>query len=239
MKHISSAIILTLIVAASVCGCSRKPPSIEEQRAEMVSRQIEQRGIRDPRILNAFRQIPREEFVLEKFRDHAYDDLEAPSGFGQSLDRPFENAIMIKALEIGPEDRVLEVGTGSGYLASLLGRMAREVYTIEIEPEIAQDARERLKRLGYANIEVRTGDGFIGWPEHAPFDAIVMAASPNRVPEPLEKQLAEGGRIVLPLGGSEKFQVLTLFRKKGGKLVKETEITPTTFVPMKGKILEE
>ncbi len=224
------------IVVACGPSCTRKPKTLEEQRAEMVERQIEMRGITEGTILKAFDTVPREEFVIEKFREHAYDDVEAPSGFGQSLDRPYENALMIKALDIGPGERVLEVGTGAGYLASLLSRIAGEVYSIEIEPEIAEDARQRLKRLGYDNVEVKTGDGFLGWPEHAPFDAIVMAASPNRVPEPLKKQLAEGGRIVLPLGGAEKFQVLTLFEKVDGKLVKKAEITPTTFVPMKGII---
>jgi len=224
------------IVVASGPSCSRKPKTFAERRAEMVERQIEMRGITEETILKAFGTVPREEFVIEKFREHAYDDVEAPSGFGQSLDRPYENALMIKALDVRPGERVLEVGTGAGYLASLLSRIAGEVYSIEIEPEIAEDARKRLKRLGYDNVEVKTGDGFLGWPEHAPFDAIVMAASPNRVPEPLKKQLAEGGRIVLPLGGAEKFQILTLFVKVDGKLVKKAEITPTTFVPMKGII---
>jgi protein-L-isoaspartate(D-aspartate) O-methyltransferase len=239
MKHISSAIVLTLIVAAVVCGCSRKPKSLEEQRSEMVRTQIRNRGIRDEAILKAFGAVPREEYVIDKYREHAYDDIEAPSGFGQSLDRPFENAIMIRALDVGPGDRVLEVGTGSGYLASLLAKIAKEVYTIEIEAEIAEDARQRLSKLGYENITVKTGDGFIGWAEHAPFDAIVMAASPNRIPGPIAKQLAEGGRLVLPLGGTEKFQQLVLFIKKNGRMVEKMKLSPTSFVPMKGKILEK
>lgn len=243
MRHfLRIALVLTfsvLLVSGPLAGCSRKPQSFDEQRAEMVRQQLKQRGIRNPRVLSAFRAVPREEYVLERYRDHAYDDLEVPSGFKQTLDRPFENAIMIEALEIGPSDTVLEVGTGSGYLASLLSRIAKQVYTIEIVPDIAHDARQRLRKLGYTNIEVKTGDGFVGWPEHAPFDAIVMAASPNRIPTPIAEQLKEGGSLVLPLGGAEKFQELMLFRKKDGKMVQEAKLSPTTFEPMKGKILEE
>jgi protein-L-isoaspartate(D-aspartate) O-methyltransferase len=227
-----------LLACATILSCSSKPANFPDKRAEMVTRQLKQRGIRDPRVLAAFATIPREEYVIEKYRDHAYDDLEVPSGFKQSLDRPFENAIMIEALEIDPSDKVLEVGTGSGYLASLLSKIGSKVYTIEIVPEIADDARKRLSRLGYTNIEVKTGDGFLGWPEHAPFDAIVMTASPNRIPKPITEQLKEGGRLVLPLGGSEKFQELVLFRKKDGKMVEEAKLSPTAFEPMKGKILE-
>jgi protein-L-isoaspartate(D-aspartate) O-methyltransferase len=231
--------VMAIALLLSLQGSCSKPKSLEEQRSEMVRTQIKNRGIRDEAILKAFNSVPREEYVIEKYREHAYDDLEAPSGFGQSLNRPFENAIMIRALDLGPGDRVLEVGTGSGYLASLIGKIAKEVYTIEIEPDIAEDARQRLKRLGYGNITVKTGDGFVGWAEHAPFNAIIMAASPNRVPAPLKKQLAEGGRLVLPLGGSEKFQQLVLFIKKDGRMVEKMKLSPTSFVPMKGKILEE
>jgi len=232
----ASALVALALLISLQAACSGKPKSFAEMRADMVERQLKRRGIRDDRTLAAFSTVPREEFVIEKFRGHAYDDVEAPSGFGQSLDRPYENAIMIEALDIQPGERILEVGTGSGYLASLLSKVGGEVYTIEIEPEIAEDARQRLKRLGYGNVEVKTGDGFLGWPEHAPFDAIVMAASPNRVPEPIARQLAEDGRLVLPLGGAEKFQQLVLFIKKDGKLAKERILTPTTFVPMKGII---
>ena len=235
----TSSAILAIALLVSLQGSCSKPKSLEEQRATMVRTQIKNRGIKDEAILRAFGAVPREEYVIEKYRKHAYDDLEAPSGFGQSLDRPFENAIMIQALEVGPENKVLEVGTGSGYLASLLAQIAKEVYTIEIEAEIAEDARQRLKKLGFENITVKTGDGFVGWKEHAPFDAIVMAASPNRIPGPIAKQLAEGGRLVLPLGGSEKFQQLVLFIKKNGRMVEKMKLSPTSFVPMKGKILEE
>lgn len=232
--------LLTIFVATAIlASCSGKPATSEEKRAEMVRTQLKQRGIRNKSILKAFMTVPREEYVIEKYKENAYDDVEAPSGFGQSLDRPYENAIMINALDIEPGDRILEVGTGSGYLASLMAAIAGNVYSIEIEPEIAEDARKRLKRLGYDNIFVRTGDGFVGWPEHAPFDAIVMTASPNRIPAPIADQLVEGGRLVLPLGGTEKFQELVLFKKVNGKMIEKKRLSPTTFVPMKGKILEE
>lgn len=205
----------------------------------MVRTQIEQRGIKDPKILNSFLIVPREEFVLPQFKQNAYDDVEAPLGHGQTLDRPYENAEMIRALEIKPADRVLEVGTGSGYLASLMSKIAKDVYTIEIEPDIAAEARDRIKKLGYSNIEVVTGDGFLGLPDRAPFDAIVLTCSPDTVPKPLMDQLAEGGRLLLPLGGAKKFQELVLYKKENGRFVESRRISPTTFTPMKGKALEE
>lgn len=204
----------------------------------MVRDQIELRGITNKSITNAFLAVPREEFVLPKYKDHAYDDLEAPIGFGQSLDRSYEDALMIEFMAIAPNDRVLEVGTGSGYLAAVMSRIAREVYTIEIEPHIAQMAKTHLDHLGYKNIWTKIDDGFKGWPEYAPFNAIVMTCSPDKVPEPLIKQLAEGGRIVLPLGGTKKFQELILYKKINGEFVEAQRIAPATFLPMKGKILE-
>ncbi|MFH1829288.1 MAG: protein-L-isoaspartate(D-aspartate) O-methyltransferase [Pseudomonadota bacterium] len=240
-KRTSFTLVLSMAAALLliVGGCSRKSQTFEQQRAEMVREQLEQRGIEDKSILNAFNSVPREEFVIPAYKDKAYDDLEAPIGHGESLDRPFENAVMLNALAIKPHDKVLEVGTGSGYLSALMSHLADKVFTIEIVPEIANEARERLKKLHFDNVEVLTGDGFLGWPEHAPFDAIVLAASPTRVPEPLAKQLVESGRLVLPLGGAEKFQLLVLYTKKNGKLIETAKLSPTTFVPMKGKILEQ
>ncbi|MFA4873963.1 MAG: protein-L-isoaspartate(D-aspartate) O-methyltransferase [bacterium] len=238
---LSAVLIITaaIIAAASASACSQKPKPFALQRADMVKYQLKQRGITDPAILNAFMSVPREEYVLPSFRDHTYDDVEAPSGFGQSLDRPYENAVMLRALVLKPTDRVLEVGTGSGYLSSLMSRIARDVYTIEIEGPIAQDATERVRRLGYENVHVKQGDGFLGWPEYAPFNAIVMTCSPPELPKPLVEQLAEGGRIVLPLGGTEKFQELVMYEKKEGKLIGPRPLAPTEFVPMKGKILDK
>ncbi len=236
MKNI---FLLSLAAAIAVSACSRKPEPFEEQRKDMVRKQIEQRGIQDRSIVNAFMSVPREEFVTDKYKDRAYEDNEAPIGYEQSLDRPYENALMILALDIQPHEKVLEVGTGSGYLASLMSRIAKEVYTIEIVPEIADMARAHIARLGYKNIEIKTGDGFVGWPEHAPFDAIVLTCSPDEMPKPLVEQLAEGGRLVLPMGGTEKFQELILYEKTGGEFKQKARLSPTEFVPMKGKILEE
>lgn len=240
-RHLSSFFVtplLAIVVLAGESGCPGRRATFDQQREAMVREQLERRGIADHKILNAFRDVPREEFVLPRHRGHAYDDVEAPVGFGQSLDRPYENAVMIQALGLGARDRVLEIGTGIGYLTAVMSRIAPEVYTIEIEPDIAEAARRTLARTGFANIKVKTGDGFLGWPEHAPFDAIIMGCSPDRVPEPLAEQLAEGGRLLLPLGGTEKFQELVLYTKRNGKLIETRRIAPTTFSPMKGKILE-
>ena len=228
---------LTILIFTSVNACSNS--SFDKQRAGMVKKQIELRGITNKSITNAFLAIPREEFVLQKYKNNAYDDLETPIGFGQNLDRPYEDALMIEFMAITPNDRVLEVGTGSGYLAAVISRIAQEVYTIEIDPQIAQMAKNHLDNLGYKNIWIKADDGFKGWSEYAPFNAIVLTCSPDKVPEPLIEQLAEGGRIVLPLGGTKKFQELVLYKKINGKLVEAQRIAPATFVPMKGKVLEK
>lgn len=219
-------------------GCSKSEVSPDDRRAEMVRSQIAARGITDRRVLAAYSAVPRERFVLPRYRDRAYDDLEVPFGHGETLDRPYESALMVAALALTPSDRVLHIGTGAGYAPAILSRLAKEVYTIEIVPEIARDADARLRALGYDNVHLRVGDGYLGWPEHAPFDAILFATSPPRIPAPLVEQLAEGGRMLLPLGGSERFQELVLFRKQDGNLVEQKRLAPTTFSPMKGKIVE-
>ncbi len=235
MNHRPIAIILFFFFALTQ-GCSGRAPDSAEQRAQMVRTQITARGITDQKVIAAFRMMPREEFVLPQYRTHAYDDNEVPIGFGQTLDRPIENATMMQALDIDANERVLEVGTGVGLLASLLGQVAKEVYTIEIDPKTAAKARENITRLGFSNIRVKTGDGFVGWAEHAPFDAIVMTCSPNRIPDPIAAQLAEGGRLIIPLGSDERFQDLILFEKQNGKLIELSKLIPAQFVPMKGKI---
>lgn len=235
MRYLSLLILPALIIASS---CT-KPQDYEQQRRAMVERQVLWRGVTDKNVLDAMLAVPREEFVLPQYKDKAYADLEVPIGKDQTLDRPYEDAFMIQALSLSSTDRVLEVGTGGGYLAALLSRIVPEVYTIEILPEIADAARQRLSRLGYKNIEVRTGDGFLGWEEHAPFNAIVLTCSPPEIPKPLIEQLAEGGRLILPLGGEQKFQELLLYTKTKGKLAGPTRLAPVTFVPMRGKILEK
>jgi protein-L-isoaspartate(D-aspartate) O-methyltransferase len=230
------ALLLVIAAILTLGGCRGAPASYETQRAEMVQHQLIQRGVADERILAAFRSVPREEFVLPSVREHAYDDIEAPIGHGQSIDRAYENALMLQALALTPSDRVLEVGTGSGYLASLMSQLAAQVATIEIDPALAQEAQVRLARLGYGRVAVRVGDGFLGWPERAPFDAIVLTCSPPVIPQPLIEQLAEGGRLVLPFGGEKRFQELVLYRKIRGQLSESRRLAPTEFVPMEGTI---
>ncbi|MBI4126992.1 MAG: protein-L-isoaspartate(D-aspartate) O-methyltransferase [Deltaproteobacteria bacterium] len=219
-----------------VCACSRGAPSLDEAREKMISQQIVWQGITNPKVIETMKTVPREEFVLPQYRDRAYEDLEVPIGEDQTLDRPYEDALMLDAMGLVPTDRILEVGTGAGYVAALISRLAKEVYTIEILEPLATTARERLKRLGYTNITVRHGDGFIGWKEAAPFDAMILTCSPDHVPTPLIEQLKEGGRIVLPLGGEERFQEILLYVKKDGKLILAKRLTAATFVPMEGKI---
>lgn len=232
--RIIPALILAAIVISPLASCRRVEPTAAERRGEMVRAQIERRGITEPEILAAFREVPREEFVLPAYRDRAFDDIEAPIGFGESLDRAYDNAVMIRAMKIGPKSRVLEIGTGVGYLASIISRIAAEVFTIDIDPDIAAAARRNVEKLGYSNIKLKVGDGYLGWPDEAPFDAIVMTTSPSSLPAPLAEQLSEGGRLVVPIGGSKKHQELVVYTKKDGMLSKPVRLAPAEFSPMKG-----
>jgi protein-L-isoaspartate(D-aspartate) O-methyltransferase len=203
----------------------------EKQRERMVSRQIEARGIKDERLLKAFREVPREEFVPENVRDHAYDDGPLPIGSGQTISQPFIVAMMADLLELGPEDRVLEVGAGSGYAAAIMSHLAKRVYGVEIHQDLAEQARERLKRMGYANVEIRHADGTLGLEEEAPFDGITAAAAAPRVPEALKRQLAAGGRLVLPVGPDMGAQYLMkIVRTPDG--FEEEALDPVRFVPL-------
>ena len=203
-----------------------------EDRERMVAGQIEARGVRDPRVLEALRAVPRHEFVPPEQRMHAYEDRPLPIGEGQTISQPYIVAVMTELLALEGSERVLEIGTGSGYQAAVLGRLAREVYSIEIVPELAARAAKDLERLGYANVHVRQGDGYRGWPEHAPFDAILVTAAPGHVPEPLVEQLALGGRMVLPLGGV--FQDLVRVTR-GAEGVRQERLLGVRFVPMTGE----
>jgi protein-L-isoaspartate(D-aspartate) O-methyltransferase len=189
------------------------------QLAEMIETQLRRRGITDVAVLAAIGDVPRHEFVAEEFRARAYADVPLPIGDGQTISQPYIVAAMTAALHLRPEDRVLEVGTGCGYQAAILSRMAKAVFTVERRPELALSASERLARLGYANVHVHCGDGTLGLPEFAPFDAILVAAGAPAVPEPLLAQLAEGGRIILPVG-DPTHQELQLLVKRGNALHK-------------------
>ena len=196
----------------------------------MIEKQLRPRGIDDPRVLRVMAKVPREKFVAKELESRAYEDRPLPIGFGQTISQPFIVAFMTQALKPKPTDRVLEIGTGSGYQAAVLGELVREVYTIEIVRPLAQRAAVVLNALGYKNVLVKGGDGYKGWPEHAPFDAIIVTAAPDHVPQPLVEQLKEGGRMVIPVGKTFA-QQLKVLEKRGGA-VKETAVIPVKFVPL-------
>lgn len=200
-----------------------------KRRREMVRWQIEARGIRDTAVLRAMREVPRHLFVPSARTAHAYGDHPLPIGHGQTISQPYIVAFMAEAADIAPGDRVLEIGTGSGYGAAVLAELATAVRTIEIVPELAEQAREVLNRLGYENVHVRTGNGWLGWAQHAPYDAIVVTAAPDQIPENLVDQLALGGTLVIPVG--ELIQTLRVLRKTSQGL-EEVASLPVRFVPM-------
>lgn len=205
-----------------------------DRRERMVSQQIASRAIVDPAVLAAMRAVPREQFVLEPYRQYAYDDTPLPIPANQTISQPFIVAYMIAALALGPEDRVLEIGTGSGYAAAVLSRIARQVYTVERHYKLADYARSRLERLGYANVQVRHGDGTRGWPEHAPYDGVIVAAGGPAVPESLRGQLAIGGRLVMPVGRSRSAQNLILITRVDEGVYRDEMLVPVAFVPLIG-----
>jgi protein-L-isoaspartate(D-aspartate) O-methyltransferase len=210
-------------------------PECEEfapQMARMIETQLRRRGITDAAVLAAIERVPRHEFVAEEFRERAYDDVPLPIGDGQTISQPYIVAAMTAALHLRPSDRVLEIGTGCGYQAAILSRLAKEVFTVDRRPELALSASERLARLGYANVHVHCGDGTLGLPECAPFDAILVAAAAPAVPAPLLAQLAEGGRMILPVGDPEH-QELQLIEKQGTAFLKST-LEGCRFVPLVG-----
>ncbi len=203
-------------------------------RANMVERQIAGRGIGDQAILEAFRTVPREEFVGPDHAADAYGDHPLPIGYDQTISQPYIVALMIEAAGIGPAERVLEVGAGSGYAAAVMGRLAAHVVAIERKPELAAAARERLARLGYSNVEIVEGDGSCGWPSQAPFDAILAAASGSHVPRPLIEQLAAGGRLIMPLGGQLWAQKLVRLTRLADGGTKRETLCKVKFVPLIG-----
>jgi protein-L-isoaspartate(D-aspartate) O-methyltransferase len=204
-------------------------------RARMVAEQIAGRGIDDPAVLRAMRLVPRERFVPRASRPYAYDDGPLPIPANQTISQPYVVATMIAALALRPTDRVLEIGAGSGYAAAVLSRIAAEVYTVERHAELADYARERLAALGYDNVRLRQGDGTRGWPEHAPYDAIIVAAGGPAVPDSLREQLAAGGRLVMPVGRSRQQQTLVLVTRRPDGRYHEEHLAPVAFVPLIGE----
>ncbi len=200
-------------------------------RNRMVREQILARGIKDQRVLDVMRKVPRHLFVPQNVRTYAYNDYPLPIGYGQTISQPYIVAFMTEALHLKPNDRVLEIGTGSGYQAAVLAELGGEVYTIEIIEPLGKRARRTLDRLGYRNVQVKIGDGYKGWPEKAPFDAIMVTCAPEKVPEPLVDQLREGGRMIIPVGRAGAVQKLVSIVKKKGKL-ETKEVMYVRFVPM-------
>jgi protein-L-isoaspartate(D-aspartate) O-methyltransferase len=204
-------------------------------RQRMVEQDLEARGIQDLDVLRVMGQVPRHLFVSNRYRDRAYNDHPLPIGEGQTISQPYVVALMTEALKLRPGDRVLEIGTGSAYQAAVLAEIVEEVYTIEIREGLAGTARRRLRELGYLNVHVKHADGYFGWEEQAPFDAIIITASANHIPPPLIKQLKKGGRLVIPLGRTTFYQTLTLATKvEHGLSLKQ--MTGVAFVPMVGEV---
>ncbi len=222
-----------LFAAIATTGCRQPTPSaanLAAQRQRMVEQQLKPRGIKDERVLGAMAKVPREEFIPMNARGDAYGDSPLPIGYDQTISQPYIVAFMTEQLRPKPSDRVLEIGSGSGYQAAILAELVTDVYTIEIVEPLAKSAETTVQRLGYKNAHIRIGDGYKGWPEEAPFDAIVVTCAPETVPQPLVDQLKAGGRMVIPVG--ERFaQQLYLLEKKNGQL-KESASLPVRFVPM-------
>ncbi|WP_434149871.1 protein-L-isoaspartate(D-aspartate) O-methyltransferase [Methylocaldum gracile subsp. desertum] len=214
---------------------AKRQALIDEIRSETrwVSSEIGKTEL-DAQVLAAMGKVPRHEFVSEDLRSIAYANRPLPIGYGQTISQPFIVALMTDLLRVKPDDTVLEIGTGSGYQAAVLAELAERVYSIEIVPELTQMATERLKRLGYAKVEIKTGDGYYGWPEHAPFDAIIVTAAPTQIPPPLVQQLKPGGRMIIPVGGQFLLQYLVLVEKSEQGKISTRQIVPVQFVPLTG-----
>jgi protein-L-isoaspartate(D-aspartate) O-methyltransferase len=200
----------------------------------MVRTQIQSRDVNDPGVLSAMGTVPRHMFVPERYRDKSYADHPLPIGLGQTISQPYIVAFMTELLQLGPEDKVFELGTGSGYQAAVASRVAGSVYTVEIYEELAEAARQRIESLGFSNVHAKQGDGYFGWEEEAPFDAIIVTAAADHIPPPLIKQLKPGGRLVIPLGSPFSIQQLVLVTKDMTGKIEERPIIAVRFVPLLG-----
>ncbi|MFO8065381.1 MAG: protein-L-isoaspartate(D-aspartate) O-methyltransferase [Spirochaetia bacterium] len=224
-------VVLIVLVAVGVASAQER----EEERRDMVDRHIADEGITDSAVLDAMRTVPRHEFVPEERRGRAYANRPLPIGEGQTISQPYIVAYMTEVLELEPGDRVIEVGTGSGYQAAVLAEIVDEVYTIEIIDSLAESAARRLDELAYDNVEVKQDDGYFGWSEHAPFDAVIVTAAAGHIPSPLVEQLKPGGRMVIPVGPVHAVQNLVLVTKDRNGDVTTEQLMPVRFVPMTGE----
>ena len=235
MRWLFFVLVFVLAVTPIALDPGADGSDFAEAREAMVATQIEARGVRDPLTLAAMRDVPRHLFVPEAAQRQAYEDHPVPIGHGQTISQPYIVAFMTEVLRLRGGESVLEVGTGCGYQAAVLSRIVAKVHSIEIVAPLAEEAAARLKRLGYDNVQVRAGDGYQGWPEAAPFDAIIVTAAAPRIPGPLRAQLKDGGRLVLPLG--DESQELVLVTRRGTQF-DERRVLPVRFVPMTGRVRE-
>ena len=232
----SHRIVIVFTCVLALAGLQFASPQqaqdIERERRRMVEEQIQSRGVRNTRVLDAMRTVPRHEFVADAYKSAAYSDTPLPTSQGQTISQPYIVALMTELADPKPEHRVLEVGTGSGYQAAILSGLVREVYSIELVAELAASAKQRLDRLGFKNVQVRQGDGYLGWPQTAPFDSILVTAGATEVPQPLVSQLKPGGRMIIPVGGSSLDQVLKVVEKDAAGKVSIRDVIPVRFVPL-------
>jgi len=235
MKDLRFIFILasSLIYALSACAEEAVSQDFKKLRDLMVTTQIEARGVKNKKILEAMRKVERHKFVPKEHINAAYEDHPLPIGEGQTISQPYIVALMTEVLDPDGTKKVLEIGTGSGYQAAVLAELVQGVYTIEIIDVLGKRAEKLLSDLGYKNVKVKTGDGYKGWKEHGPFDAIIVTCAPSHIPQPLKDQLAEGGRMVIPVGERYHQELILLTKEKG--MIKQKEIIPVVFVPMFGE----
>jgi protein-L-isoaspartate(D-aspartate) O-methyltransferase len=227
-------LVLSLVLTLFASGYSSEDPAFAAARQRMVEKDLKGRDIADPRVLEILGRVPRHLFVEKSLQRQAYADHPLPIGEGQTISQPYIVALMTQILQIRRGEKVLEIGTGSGYQAAVLAELTDRVFTVEIREKLTQTASKILKELGYGRVLLKTGDGYFGWEEHAPFDAIIVTCAANHIPPPLIKQLKEGGRLILPLGSTTYFQTLTLITKKGGQ-PEVQHLSGVAFVPMTGE----
>ena len=237
MKFVHLLLLGFVLSPILICSQEQKSNSqtdfFTRERLKMVETQIKARGVKDRLVLQAMKKVPRHLFVPKNLQNAAYWDRPLPIGHGQTISQPYIVALMTEQLKLTGKEKVLEIGTGSGYQAAILAEIAKEVYTIEIIAALGEQARIRLKNLGYQNVHVKIGDGYRGWPEQAPFDAIIVTAAPRQIPQPLIDQLKNGGRMIIPVG--DLYQELILITKNSKGIIKKKSILPVIFVPMTGE----